>query len=198
MASDLVKIKDYMRGEEVELTDHLQRKFKRLKIMSGLIIECLDDMECLNMYMELTGVEQAQAYRDLRDARTLQGDILEIDRKFERIRLFNWFKKLAQELKSRGDYKNALSAGKEAKSTMGFDKPEMERPAYEHFKGHVIITTFDPELLEVPQDGERPDEERIKQVLEIASKPRVDLSEDDYTEYEEIREELRGREEDTP
>lgn len=198
MAKDMERIVDFMLGEEVKLTDHLREKMNRIKRLCSLLVQHMDDAECLELYMELTGVEQAQAYRDLRDAQFIQGNILEIDRKFERLRLYNKQKKLAEKSENQGDYKNAVNAIKEAAKIMGFDRAEMDPVDLSAYKGNPIILAFDPSLLGVDANGERPDESEIQKVLAAVSKPRIDFEEDDYSEYEEIREELRRGETGTP
>jgi hypothetical protein len=198
MAKDLERIVDFMLGEEVKLTSHLQEKMNRIKRLCSLLVQHTDDTECLELYMELTGVEQAQAYRDLRDAQFIQGNLLEVDRKFERLRLYNKQKKLAQKSEEQGDYKNAVVAIKEAAKIMGFDRAEVDPVDLSAYKGNPIILAFYPELLGVDANGERPDEAEIQKVLQVVSKPRIDFEEDDYSEYEEIREELQKGSAGTP
>jgi hypothetical protein len=187
-----------MVGEEVQLTDHLMEKMNRIKRLCSLLVQHTDDTECLEMYMDLTGVEQAQAYRDLRDAQFIQGNLLEVDRKFERLRLYNKQKRLGERAERDGDLKTASNAFKEAAKVMGFDRAEVDPVDLSAYKGNPIILAFDPSLLGFDANGERPDESEIQKILQVVSKPRIDFEEDDYSEYEEIREELRRGETGTP
>lgn len=198
MAKDLERIVAHLRGEDVKLTTHLEYKMNRLKRLCSMVLEHTDDVKCLNIYMELTGVEQAQAHRDLKDAQFIQGNVMGIDRKFERIRLYNKQKSLGAQSEQAGDLKNAISAYNSAAKIMGFDRVEMDSIDLTNYEGNTVIVEFNPELLGLDVNGQRPDESEIQKALAIAKNPRIDLDVDDYSEYEEIQEELNRTAKNTP
>jgi len=196
MATDIERIQAYVAGsDDIELTDHLRVKYNRIKQMCALMLEHLDDTECIAIYCELTGIEQAQAYRDMTDAKKLGGDLMAIDRKFELLRMYNRQKKLIEKCESAQQYTAAVGGHRNAQ--LYLDKiTEGELIDMTKYKPHTVIHVYDPSL--VDEHGDLPPPTELKLLVEKLSKPRIDLDVDDYSEYEEIREELRRSNSDTP
>lgn len=189
MASDIERIQAYVAGDDGELTDHLKQKYARIKQMCALIMEHMDDTECIAIYCELTQLDASQAYRDLKDARKLAGDVLEVDRRFELLRMYNKQKQLIKKAEDAEQFTAAMSGHRNA--LLYLEKiTEGEMIDLTKYKGQTVILTFDPQLV---GDGssDLPDEDTLKALIEKLSKPKISLDTNDYTEFEEISRELK-------
>jgi hypothetical protein len=193
MATDIERIQAHLEGDDtIEMTDHLREKLGRIKQMCALVVDHLDDTKCVALHAELTGVDEATAYRDLRDARKLQGDYLAIDRKFELLRLYNKQKRSidkAEEL----EQMNAVMSGHRTaqeylKLIFASDLIDLTK-----YKPHTVQLVFDPSL--ITDDMELPEPDQLQKIFEKLSKPKLDIDVDNYTEFEEIKDQLdRGKE----
>lgn len=197
MATDIERIAAYVTGEDdTKLTPHLERKYARIKQLCALLMEHMDDTVSIEIYVSLTGLDISQAYRDLNDAKKLAGDILAVDRRFELLRMYNKQKQLIKKAEDAGQFTAAVSGHRNA--LLYLEKiTEGEMIDLTKYKPHTVILTFNPEL--VGDMEELPDEATLRALVEKLSTPKLITDDDyDYTEFEEIREELNRSSRGTP
>ena len=177
-----------MLGEDVEVTPHLQEKIARMKLLCALILEYLDDSEAMAVYRVQTGVEQAQAYRDLKDAKKISGDIIAFDRRFELLRMYAAQKRSITKAEIAGNYAAVMSGHKNIQAYIELlaDGNILD---LSKFKPRQVNLVFDPTLLGENLDAGFNEGETLK-LIETLGKPKLNIPEDDYIEYDEIQAEL--------
>lgn len=188
MATDLERIQAYAAGVSTKpLTEHQEKYYKRIMQMSALILEYMDDQECVEIYCNITGLNQSQGYRDLADAKVLTGDVMAINVKFETFRMYSKLKRTIQKAEDAGKFSAAMSGHRTA---LEYNKviAELEMIDLTVYERHTIILTVDPELL--PGEREMLEPAALAALVKKLSTPKILIDNDDYSEFEDISAEL--------
>lgn len=171
------------------LSEHQQKTFLRVMSLCSLLERHRVDKEVIDIYREIElskgeEVSIASAYRHLDLAKYVRGNLSEIVRKYERIALADWQRKIMQKAEAIDDFRSFNSGVANIIKLLGLDRPDPIPVDYSKLTPVQPIFGFFTDLF----DNEfQTDEELLQELQELQNPKKYQKSNvGEYVDYEEV------------
>lgn len=133
-----------------------------------------------------TPISRATAYRDLETAKYIQGDVMKINKKFERWSAGEWIKEAMTKCMAVDDFRSFFAGAAILAKTYEFDKRDTVDIDYRTLRPVRPIFGFFPDLF---SDVELPEtEEELQREIEALKSPAKFRKTGEYVDFEDIDE----------
>lgn len=160
--------------DEEQLTDLQMQYLRAVRMAWGMILDVRSKKYTVGSLIQMFDISQATAYRVIKDAEKLFGEVAKVDKQIARQVAIEMAKTAYNIAFKRGDTKSMVSATKAYIQAAGLMLDDAEMPDLEKLQPSLVITVL-PEGME----------ENIQKMLSAGA---IDLNHAESIEYEEVAE----------
>lgn len=149
--SALDVIREYYLSEEgdVQLTEAQLQKKERLSAAYSLLCEYHSFQQAIPVLQKRFGLSRSQAYRDVKDAVTLFGNVLKSDKEGLRYIIYEYALKTFQFAAEMKDFKSMNMAVSNMIKLLGLDKEDPDLPDFTRLQPNVYPILLDDQSKEL-------------------------------------------------
>ena len=144
--TDMAAIRAYYRNEVDDLTQHQQAVRDRLLQVQSLMLKGKPTFEIISVLTKDYNVSESQAYRDLRNATTLYGDLRKAEKEGIRRYLYDMFLEDYLAARADGDRKAMGTFQKNLISVSGVDREDPDTVDMSKIEVPPVIMIFGKEM----------------------------------------------------
>jgi len=144
--NDVAVLRAFYRNEVQELTPHQEVVRKRYLQVQSMLSKGSPTFEIVSVLEKDYKVSSAQAYRDIRNATNLYGDLRKAEKEGIRWILYDMVMEDYQDARGEGDRKAANAAMKNLITIAGVDREDPELPDFGKLQPPPIVLLFSEEM----------------------------------------------------
>ncbi|HQU52018.1 MAG TPA: hypothetical protein PK643_03350 [Saprospiraceae bacterium] len=152
-ASALTRIREFYedKWDEVELTEKQETIRTRLSAAFSMLCKFNSPVQCVPYLMKEFDISEVQAYRDIKDATKLFGNVLKSDKEGHRYIIYEYAIKTYQMAADKGDHKAMAASVANMIKLLGLDRDDPDLPDFAKLQPNVYPILI-PESLEAKLD----------------------------------------------
>ena len=143
---DVAVLRAFYRNEVQELTPHQESVRQRFLLVQSMLGKGSPTFEIVSVLQKDYDVSSAQAYRDIRNATNLYGDLRKAEKEGIRWILYDMVMQDYQQAREEGDRKNANASMKNLITIAGVDREDPELPDFGKLQPPPIVLLFSEEM----------------------------------------------------
>lgn len=133
----------------VELTDAQQQHRTELLFVKAQLLRRTPEEDVRMFLMEDYGLSEATAYRRIREAISLYGDIKKADKEGRRWIIYEWTVYTFNEAATAKDYREMNRAVKNMITLLGLDKEDADTPDFEKLQASQVIAVLPEQMTDI-------------------------------------------------
>lgn len=169
--------------KDIELSDEDARILERLQFIDGLLRRHrpkIKKQDIINMTVRRFSISERQFHVDYSNCQKLFGNINPLDKKYLRNLYAEWFEQMASLAESKGDYRSAAMALKEAAEIQGLYEKDTEddQPQDSPGKFVMVMMLSDGKVKTADLDAlNKLPEAEYQELIEVATVPTTGVDE---------------------
>lgn len=149
--TDIQCIRDWYKDEsgELKLTKHQEIKRKRILVAQSMLASAKPNSEIIEVLSEDFDISGGQAFRDVKDAIALYGDLRKAEKEGLRYIIYDMALHSYNTAKKDANVKGMNAAINNMTKLLGLDREEPDLPDFEKLEPSTYIITLDEEVREM-------------------------------------------------
>lgn len=144
--NDVAAIRAFYRNEVEVLTAHQEDVRKRLLLVQSLMLEGRQTFEIISILEKDFHISNAQAFRDLKNATGIYGDMRKAEKEGIRWMLYDMAMQDYNKYKEDDNWKAAALARKDLIAIAGVDREDPDTPDFSKLQPPPIVLLFSEEM----------------------------------------------------